>query len=99
MAFADFSQYDISEFDFLIGDCASAAKQLLSAACSSELQIERDAAVADFQQFCSTVERGATMGWRRENVYRYETKIGNSQVWAKIWDEGKFTTFMKRHFR
>jgi hypothetical protein len=32
------------------------------AACSSELQIERDAAIADFQQFCSTVERGATMG-------------------------------------
>lgn len=99
LAFVDFTQYDISEFDFLIGDCASTAKQLMTASCTSQLQIERESAIADLQQFCDAIDNAATMGWSRENVYRYDITIGNSNVWAKVWDDGKFTRFIKRHFR
>ena len=98
LEFADFARYDLAAFEFLLGNGISTTRQLMTAACSSELQIERKSAVADLRQFCEAVDGGAKMGWCRENVYRYATMIGNSNVWAKVWDDGKFTSFKKRHF-
>ncbi len=99
LAFSDFTKYDISDLDFIIGDCVSIAKRLMAAEYSSQLDVERNSAIADFQQFCSAVDSGAAMGWRRENVYYFEAMIGHSQVWAKIWDDGKLTSFKKRYLR